>query len=188
MILEQLRAATQEAHQDLEKAMLPLINSARDAESYGKLLRMFYSFYHPLEKGIQQHLYPDALPDYHERRKTTWILDDLKALGLDDTPPPSAFAAPVITSNAQAFGALYVMEGSTLGGKIICKTIASNLGRDEKEGFRFFYGYGPEAGSRWKFFLAQLDKFSNTPHEEETVEMADDVFKQFRVWMNVEYS
>jgi heme oxygenase len=188
MILEKLRETTREAHEELEKTMMPLINGAQDAEAYGKILRTFYSFYHPLETGIQQYLYPDALPDYAERRRTSWILDDLKALDLDHTPPPSAFAAPVITSNAQAFGALYVMEGSTLGGKIICKTIANNLGRDEKDGFRFFYGYGPESGSRWKFFLAQLDKLSNTPHEEEAIAMADEVFRQFRVWMNEVYA
>jgi heme oxygenase len=45
---------------------------------------------------------------------------------------------------------MYVIEGSTLGGRIILKHIHTALGLDENKGASFFAGYGAETGIRWK--------------------------------------
>ncbi len=167
--------------------MLPLIKNILDIPAYARLLKVFYGYYQPLEAGIDRHLGQQQLTDYPSRRKTSWILNDLKAIGEYTADIALDASAPSIRSNAQAFGALYVMEGSTLGGKIICKTIAENLGMTDKTALSFFYGYGPEAASRWKQFLAVLDFYSGKPEEDDIVATANNVFKEFKSWIHASY-
>lgn len=183
MVIEKLRAATKQTHEELEQAMFPLIQGITDAKGYAKLLHLFYGYYKPLENGIDLHLDRQVLTDYNERRKTDWILRDLEDIAQANKTIALDNQAPLIQSNAAAFGALYVMEGSTLGGKIICKTIGENLSIPDKKGLSFFYGYGSEAASRWKYFLSALDQYSGKPEEEEIVSTANLVFKNFRSWI-----
>jgi len=187
MVIEKLRSATKQTHEELEQAMFPLIQGITDASEYAKLLHLFYGYYTPLGKGIDQYLDRQALNDYNERRKTDWILRDLEDIKQENKDITLDSQAPVIQSNAAAFGALYVMEGSTLGGKIICKTIGENLGIPDKKGLSFFYGYGPEAAPRWKYFLSALDQYSGKPEEEEIVTTANLVFRNFRSWIKKSY-
>ncbi|RYY57808.1 MAG: hypothetical protein EOO09_00855 [Chitinophagaceae bacterium] len=182
MVIEKLRAGTRQTHEELEQEMLPLIREATDTTSYARLLRLFYGYYRPLEKGIETYLDNSVLPDLEGRRKTSWILDDLHSLG-QDGPVAEDPGAPLITSRADALGALYVMEGSSLGGKVICKMIGENLGLQATTSLSFFYGYGGQTGSKWKEFLQALDKFSGTGEEEAIVRKADEVFLKFRGWL-----
>ncbi|RYF86362.1 MAG: heme oxygenase, partial [Chitinophagaceae bacterium] len=102
---------------------------------------MFYGYYHPLEKGIARFLDESVLPDLAERRSADLILDDLRAMNLPLEIEEDS-DAPVIESRADTLGALYVMEGSSLGGKVICKMIAGNLNYPDHSALSFFYGYG----------------------------------------------
>src|SRR4051812_8318541 len=120
MIIEELRAATRQAHQDLEQEMLPFIKSVSNPGAYAKLLKAFYGYYRPLETGVLKHLDATVLPDILQRRKTDWILNDLRSLD-SSTVLTEDLNAPIIESTADALGAMYVMEGSSLGGKVICK-------------------------------------------------------------------
>lgn len=182
MIIEKLRAGTKQTHEELEKEMLPFIKGATDADAYARLLHLFYGYYHPLEKGISLHLDESVLPDLSARRKAGWILNDLRVIE-SSTEIVEDTNAPLIESRADALGAMYVMEGSSLGGKVISKMIADNLHYPDHSALSFFYGYGGQTGSRWKEFLAVLDKFSDTDEEEAIVEKANEVFLKFRVWL-----
>jgi len=183
MILDKLRANTKQNHEDLEAEMLPMIKGIRTKADYARLLRIFYGFYKPLEEGIDQYIGEHELPDLQQRRKTSLILDDLVQLGQPFSDIPIDASAPSINSIGDAFGAMYVMEGSTLGGKVISKMIASGLGINEQQGLSFFHGYGGETGSRWKTFLARLDVYSDTPEESAVVKTANDVFNRFQHWI-----
>ena len=63
-----------------------------------------------------------------------------------------AFPAPA--SVAEAFGMLYVLEGSTLGGRFIAGALAAR-GIAESD-LAFLDPYGHETGARWRSFLAVL--------------------------------
>jgi len=183
MILEKLRANTKETHQLLEQSMFPFIESVKDIDSYTLLLHLFYGYYKPLQDQIEQHIDLTILPSYEASRKVEWIVEDLKTLGqnINDIP---VYALPfVIDSHAAAMGALYVTEGSTLGGKVICKTIATNLGKDDMEGLTFFNGYGGQTGSHWKAFLSVLESYSDTKDEASIVGTANQVFAGFTAWL-----
>ena len=54
--------------------------------------------------------------DWPERRRTPALLADLARLGLT---PPAPLAAPELPRQAMGLGALYVLEGSRLGGAVL---------------------------------------------------------------------
>ncbi len=183
MIIDKLRADTRYTHEQLEQEMLPMIREAVNMESYARLLRIFYGYYKPLEDSIAQYISPRELPDFADRRKTSLILEDLSTIGQPTGNIPIDLSVPAIDCPEAAFGALYVMEGSTLGGKVICKMIAENLGVKDHDGLSFFYGYGGQTGSRWKDFLARLDAFSDQPGELLVIRSANAVFTRFQHWI-----
>jgi heme oxygenase len=165
--------------------MVPFIKNVHDVAAYSKLLRLFYGYYKPLQDAVDEHINVAVVPDYGRLRKAEWILDDLKTLGQPVNNLPLYHPAFSIQSNAAALGALYVTEGSTLGGKVICKMIATNLGKTNMEGFKFFNGYGNETGGHWKKFLQVLDIYSDTDDEAVIIESANEVFAGFKSWMNL---
>jgi heme oxygenase len=92
---------------------------------------------------------------------------------------------PKISSQAHALGALYVMEGSTLGGRMISKMLKENLGLESENGAGFFNGYGVHTMQKWNAFKEVLSDYCTTHFcEEEIVSTADDTFLKFNYWMN----
>jgi len=65
-------------------------------------------------------------------------------------------------------GILYVIEGSTLGGRVIYKNIHQNLELDADSGAAYFSGYGELTEPLWKGFMAELvayEQINNTGDE-----------------------
>jgi heme oxygenase len=50
-----------------------------------------------------------------------------------------------------------VLEGSTLGGRVIAGQLGPRLGLDPAHGLRFFLCYGSDADARWAEFGAALE-------------------------------
>lgn len=141
-------------HRDVEAILLRRLAAIKQKQDYAAILRLFYGYYFPVEQRIAQHVSPALLPDIAERRKAAAIVNDLKALGCDTMPLPLCQRLPAIDNTAQAMGALYVLEGSTLGGKIIANLLLKNKALCvTKEALTFFSGYGDETGCKWKSFL-----------------------------------
>ncbi|WP_460568225.1 biliverdin-producing heme oxygenase [Flaviaesturariibacter terrae] len=167
-------------HETLEARLQPQLESIGDAESYARLLRSFYAFYASLESRIAAALPAEALPDIASRRKADWLLDDLAALGhpsTDDMPMPAATA---IDSAAAAWGALYVLEGSTLGGRIICRMLSAQL---PGAPLRFFSGYGAHTGPSWIAFLAALEQAAPRLSYDAIRQSATLTFQSFDLWL-----
>ena len=53
----------------------------------------------------------------------------------------------------EGLGALYVIEGATLGGQVITRYIQSALKIDATNGGRFFAAYGDRTGLLWRDFV-----------------------------------
>lgn len=60
------------------------------------------------------------------------------------------------SNQAFALGALYVMEGSMLGGNVIAKTLRKNEGFQDHP-FNYFTFYKEELGARWKQFVQVIN-------------------------------
>lgn len=187
MIAERLKQATHQAHQSLEGLLIPAMKQVRNTSGYAQLLHLFYGFYHPLE--IQLAPYgATALPDFAQRRKSDWLLEDLAALGENAENIPLATELPQITNIAQAMGAMYVLEGSTLGGTHIAKMLAQQLQLTEGKGLAFFTGYGPVTGSMWKAFIQTLNAMPFTEAAEaQLFAAANATFDSLKHWTVLHY-
>jgi heme oxygenase len=122
-----------------------------------------------------------------ERQHAGRLARDLEALGksplqLADAPIESL---PVLSGFSHALGALYVLEGSTLGSQFILRHLTSFLGDKIDAAHSFFQGYGEQTNNRWKEFRGSLDLFGVENQEEIPLVVlgAKRTFKAIADWM-----
>ena len=184
MLSEKLKEHTKQHHQLLEKKMVAQMKAITTPQEYAKLLSVFYSFFGGLEMALDKCIDLTLLPDYAQRRKSTALAQDL----LDLSAPLPFFALrndlPEIRDHIQSIGALYVMEGSTLGGKIIAKMMLQQLNVTDMPGLTFFNGYGEQTMSMWQTFKNSIDIPLSSTEVEIIIQSANDTFLQFSNWFD----
>lgn len=188
MFIAELRTATMSAHQSLDKMLIPHIKGMQTPQQYADLLRCFYGYFTPVEEKLAAYLSDERVPAFTERRKANVISNELHEMG-EAPAEEKATETPNIDSISKAFGAMYVLEGSTLGGKIIAKIIGSNLDKDPST-LRFFNYYGDNTDAMWQSFSDALNGYAETLDEagkQEMVQAAIDTFHQFRSWIEYSY-
>lgn len=150
-----LRQRTAAAHDALEITPLMQVISggAPTVGEYQDFLEGHLSMHAPLEAALLAWL----PKDWCELRlvKAHWLRDDLQALGC--VAPPAPAHAPDITSQAQAMGILYVLEGGTLGLQVVRKRMQTDHPACTAAS-RFMVGYGSETGRNWLAFLDRLER------------------------------
>jgi len=172
-------------HQEVEGILLPKLQAIRSFEDYALILRTFYGFFYPLEEKIQNYISSDVLPDIAQRRTSSLIITDLANLQFY-TPISVCKNLPEINSTATAFGALYVLEGSTLGGKMIAKMLAKPEGPAiSAEALHFFSGYQHLTGKMWTAFVEVLNQQTDT---DAIVHSANQTFYHLKHWMQQSFS
>jgi len=152
-ILARLKQETAAEHAAIEAAA-GVMDSALSLASYQCYLEQSYAFYavvEPLlhELGAWQAL---GLPA-EERTKLPLLEADLETLGSDVARLPRA-VPPRLPGVAEAYGCLYVLEGSTLGGRVISRHVQARLGSGVPRAF--LEAYGSRTGERWQAFRAAL--------------------------------
>lgn len=171
--LKRLRNHTQLVHTSLEQHPIstalfrPNVNQA----DYTRYLQIMYAVVARFEESIFPRLEP-LLPDIDQRRKTGWLEEDLRQLGAwpantDAAPLSEAFSYP--DNLGYLMGKMYVLEGSTLGGTVIYKQLQPVLNFTPEKGGRYFYGYGPQTGARWKTFTDRLSTLAVAENETENI-------------------
>lgn len=156
-LLERLRAETRPQHEQTEQLFYTeaLQHGTLSVDEYIHLLRTHLTYHEALEEAIGRH--PDFFRGYalETRRKTPWLLADLKNLNVAPPPlMPELFAG---WSPVALLGAAYVGEGSMLGGTVIWKLLQKNEAiRPLLAPAQFYQGYGPITGSHWRNFGAFL--------------------------------
>jgi len=149
-----LRERTIVAHADLERTplMQAFATGDPDPRRYLDYLRRQFR----LHRGLELVLSSRVPAEWAGTRlsKSAWLAADLRAL---DTPcDVPAATVPVIRSWAEALGALYVIEGSTLGLQAVRKRLRPEHPARRGAG-RFVEGYGDQAAQQWRSFLAVLE-------------------------------
>ena len=175
MLSAVIKEATRTNHQETEKKVVLRIKSIESDVGYAALLKCFYAYFSAVEKAIAPYIY-GVLPDYEERRDSSYIRADIEALGgsVENLPPATA---PEIGDAVQAMGALYVLEGSIMGGPYIVQMLQKK-GIDR--GFSFFKGYGDESARKWSAFTEVLNRLRrNEQDREKAVRVASETFKRF---------
>lgn len=175
------------AHHDRAEAspaMQAVVSPDLTREAYRDHLTRLLAFYGPTEAALADvEGLRDVVPDLDERLvKTDWLRADLDRLG----GVPNVLPAPAPAWDvAGAMGVLYVVEGSTLGGRIIARELERSIGVTPDAGGQFYASYGDDRGPRWTTFKGALDAFG-TAHPEAVdaaVRAAADTFDVLRTWM-----
>lgn len=145
-----LRAATQSAHRSLDQLpqLQALLQPTLSAQQYAEILCGLYRVFTPLEQAILDYTeQSDVQFDYRHRLKHPWLAADLQQL--QQALPPLEDTLP-ITTPEDLLGICYVLEGSTLGGQIICQTLHKHFA--ERLPTRFYQGYGSATAQQWQDF------------------------------------
>lgn len=176
MLRTLLKEQTFPAHQATEGIIIRKIKEIENEEDYIELLRCFYSFFNGMEKKLSLFVTADILPDIDERRNSSYILDDIKTLGGSVENLPKA-KIPEIQDITEALSAMYVLEGSIMGGPYIVKMLEK---RGITRGFSFFEGYGENSGKMFGIFADILNQYSqNEADSKRAVEKANETFINF---------
>jgi heme oxygenase (biliverdin-IX-beta and delta-forming) len=178
-ILNRLRTETRPQHEQTETVLYAdkLMAGLLVRAEYEHLLVIHYRFHEALETALARHANFFADYDHTTRRKTPWLRADLAQVGLPiPAPMPGLFAG---WSGYQLLGALYVAEGSTLGGRVIARALSRTPDLVELAATaQFFTGYGDQTGLLWKAFGTYLTEKANG-HDNEIIEAAGRSFAIF---------
>ncbi|WP_250525755.1 biliverdin-producing heme oxygenase [Caballeronia sp. GAWG2-1] len=187
-LLSRLKKETAVCHTRLENALDLMQDSLQRAE-YIALLERFYGYIAPWEDvaGAQM---PESLQVFFdERRKAPLIAADLAVLTGERVPVGSVprahalYDLPQIKSVASAIGSMYVMEGSTLGGRFIAPHVAKLLDLEPGFGNAYFEGYGSHTGSMWNAFRTTAAATVPEAQYDEAVHAAIATFESMQAWL-----
>lgn len=156
---EKLRQATAMEHQRVE-AMLPLMREDLSRTEYVEVLRRFYAVVSAWERWAEVHVPGRLRAVFEERKRAEMLLDDLHFFGVT-IRDQTCTDLPLSADEPSFLGAMYVVEGSTLGGQFIARHVEAVLHLKEGEGDRYFRGYGEKTGAMWrevKTLLGDVDE------------------------------
>ncbi|MET0292594.1 MAG: biliverdin-producing heme oxygenase [Steroidobacteraceae bacterium] len=183
--LEILRSRTSRLHRETERA-LDLKRAASSLPEYQRLIARLLGFYEPLEEQLFSR--PDSTVsrsiDLEARRKTPALRADLALLNPDRKVGVSACTyVPTFATDAALAGAWYVVEGATLGGKIIADYLSRQLGLGPRTGAAFFDCYGEQRQGRWDEYCDFLSSISDRDVDE-VANGAVELFDSMRRWLD----
>lgn len=100
----------------------------------------------PVEAALEQAGVESIIPDWSERRRSQPLRDDLAAL---EAPLPAFETAPELAGASAILGAVYVVEGSRLGGAMLRRGLADSIPQS-------FLRHSQGSGA-WRKLLETLD-------------------------------
>jgi heme oxygenase len=155
--LNRLREETSAAHGALDET-LQIVERLSATDQRARLLAGYHLLHQETEAKVAPFVGGIADLDFVARRRSSFIAEGLGSLGksaVADRP-----ASPDIHTSAEAMGALYVLEGSSLGGRVILKELKRRGA--SLAGLGFLDPYGAETGRRWRSFLIVLERELNS--------------------------
>lgn len=163
-LLQSFRASTQAEHRALEHQPLlrALLTPTLSRAQYDALLQGLFSFYRSLEVTLipAVRLLRARFPagDYAYQPRSEWLRQDLLSLGLEPTGGPAP-DAPACSGVDAALGVLYVLEGSTQGGRVIAPRIERSLGVTQASGASYFNAHRQcDSWSRFQRWVSDFEK------------------------------
>jgi heme oxygenase len=182
-ILERLKLETQAEHEAAEGAT-GVMDPGLSLEGYRTYLERTFGFYLIVEQQLRGLGVWEALRlPATAREKLPLLAEDLVLLGnLEPASIRTCDAPPQFASLAEAVGGAYVIEGSTLGGRVILRHIQRRFGPNVAHAF--LDGYGANTGKKWQSFRAALERFASSRDiEDRMVAGARKTFHSFTRWL-----
>lgn len=178
VVRQALRAATHEIHERLHQhpALAAVQDGAIDRVAYRRLLARLYGFHIGFERAAR--IKPE---------RSVWLERDLAALGMNSerrAALPLCRGFPALALPEALLGALYVVEGSALGGVTLARGLEGLFGVGVLDGRRFFTGHQAETGRAWRAYLARLSATDWTAEQQATIlSTATATFALFECWL-----
>ena len=184
MITQRLREETKSNHQFTEEVgkSKEIISRKLTLDEYIWLISKQYLIHKKLEcqLGKISEIVNNTELDFNSRKKEKFFIKDMELLGLDFKGLNEPGIEFKITNLNEALGAMYVMEGSTLGGTVILETLKRNENLKHISEFNYYGCYGEEVRTKWKKFQDTLIAYSDTKQKEnEIVEFAKKTFDYY---------
>jgi heme oxygenase (biliverdin-IX-beta and delta-forming) len=175
LLRNNLREATANAHRALDHhpILSPLLRSPLSTEAYILALRALHGPQSALETMLYGFAPREAFPG-----RAADLERDLARL--DVKPYPVLVTVPRATDYATKMGAMYVIEGSNLGGQVIARQLAQTLSPELP---RDFFGRA-EGYARWERFWEFAMQYLAEDNIAKASEMAVDVFDFYRAHLN----
>ncbi len=181
-----LREATRTDHDNVEE-FVGLKDGLLSSIEYTTLLKCYYGFYQPLELELVHLDWRPCSINMSARCKTGWLASDLADLGLDHhelDSLPRFSTLPPFASLYDGLGALYVLEGATLGGQQIMSRLGPALGISSSHAGRFLSSYGRSTGPMWRSFVCALEEAGRKHDASAAIERAARAtFANFHEWL-----
>lgn len=190
IFLKELRERTANAHQKLEENRFSkaIVNESISEADYITFLGRFYGFVLPLENTI----YTNAekyIPDVSQRKRAPLIYQNLLNLGLTDeniNALPVCADMPDFEDITSSLGAMYVFEGSTLGGQLISRHLQKAIPGISDQSISFFRGHGKDTGPMWKKFLDNFCETAVTENkQDQIISVSENTFLKFYNWLQL---
>ena len=174
----QLRESTRDAHAQAEASLAPLAQPDSLAR-YAALLCVLWGFQAPLERLLSHQELPSAV-GWPRRRRLGALAADLTDLGVTGASLPEATGLPGPAGPGAVWGALYVTEGATLGGRVLRRHIEARLGPVPA---RFLDGHGDRTQPMWRDLGRLADLYVNSKHDRQLAQQtAIQAFAAFSTW------
>lgn len=184
MDLGRLKRETAVEHEYVE-SLIPLMSFPLEEHRYRVALVSLHGFI----KGWEAWSVLNAPGDLHlmlsERRRGHFLEADLLHFG--DYPSKSHYipAGKSFTDKASFLGAMYVIEGSSLGGQYIARHVEKALNLVAGQGDAYFRGYGERTGSMWHEFQQVLAAVPDD-EAETVIAAAKNTYEAFAKWLVAE--
>ncbi|TGE27673.1 biliverdin-producing heme oxygenase [Hymenobacter metallicola] len=176
-ILQQLRTETRPYHDALEQNEFnrALLEDSVTPEITHRFLAKLYGFLVPYEARLRQH---DFGPEWQIELRQRAHLIPLD-LAVEGAQLPLCPQMPELQSWPQLLGAMYVLEGSTLGGQVLARQLAK-AGIDARQ---YFSGHGEQTGPLWKSFCQLLAEAATEDNQAQVVASAAATFQTLHAWI-----
>ena len=170
MLQETLKQATQQNHNELEQLMYvhEIMSGTLSVQQYKEILTTNYIVHKTFEDELYSAVSPQLVQQLNldKRRKLDALIADMQemqiALPSIESPENIRFGK----TDAEILGALYVLEGATLGGSVIVKRLKTNSNFVAlNPGFHYYQVYGAELIPYWKSFCEILNQQSQETFE-----------------------
>ena len=192
-LFAQLKTGTLANHDATEALAYPenLQQGTLSADQYRQLLLANWTIHRTLETAFAEALADndstsDVLADFFEH-KSQWLEKDLQQVhairGNTKWGNVNTLANVAVTYSGipELIGAMYVVEGSMLGGQVIRRWLLANPNLRDFQPFHFYGGHQQQTGQRWRTFRQLARPLVHRPADiNRAVDAANATFKLFQ--------
>ena len=182
ILLVHLKEETKLFHSSVEKVLIAELKEIATKDAYGELLLKLHHFYESIESQLHNEISEMIVPDIKRRKHVHHLKQDLLSIGREISGVTTNFSSK-ITNLSYALGVLYVIEGSTLGGKIITNLLKRQLNLIDLSEISYFNSYGEATDEMWHNFKQYIATSEEFIDKNEMILGAKDTFEALRIWL-----